>query len=361
MSSKYWIKLYHEILDDPKMGRLPDNIWRRCIELFLMAGELDNNGRLPNIDDIGWKLRVDPDELQSEINQLEQVGVLSKDEDGLYVTKFEIRQRTKSGTERSRLSRERNKNTQRTVALDATDEKTRETWRTKIYKNLPQSPGVYAIKCAGSNKLYIGASINISTRVKAHLSEMGSSPHHKMNDDFREYGPESIYVEVLEHVTDESLLKNREHHWISQYPIDGLYNTEPHGKRHRDWRNEDATIRCTDKDKDKDKEQLHGAGGRQFTDEDFGNVCQQYETEIGLLSPVISDEVKSALGLFPVVWLIDAITEAAKANKRQWRYIAGILRNWEAKGRDSPKNNDVTKAYTPQPILNNKGEVVGTL
>ncbi len=24
MSSNYWIKLYHEILDDPKMGRLFD-------------------------------------------------------------------------------------------------------------------------------------------------------------------------------------------------------------------------------------------------------------------------------------------------------------------------------------------------
>ena len=24
MASRYWIKLYHEILDDPKMGRLTD-------------------------------------------------------------------------------------------------------------------------------------------------------------------------------------------------------------------------------------------------------------------------------------------------------------------------------------------------
>ena len=25
----YWIKLYHEVLNDPKMGRLPDRLWRR--------------------------------------------------------------------------------------------------------------------------------------------------------------------------------------------------------------------------------------------------------------------------------------------------------------------------------------------
>jgi hypothetical protein len=29
-----WIKLYLEILDDPKMGKLPDWCWRRAIELF---------------------------------------------------------------------------------------------------------------------------------------------------------------------------------------------------------------------------------------------------------------------------------------------------------------------------------------
>ena len=41
MGAKFWIKLYHEILDDPKMGRMPDRLWRRTIELFLLAGELD--------------------------------------------------------------------------------------------------------------------------------------------------------------------------------------------------------------------------------------------------------------------------------------------------------------------------------
>ena len=39
MPSKYWIKLYHEVLDDPKMARLPDRLYRRCIEVFLLAGK----------------------------------------------------------------------------------------------------------------------------------------------------------------------------------------------------------------------------------------------------------------------------------------------------------------------------------
>ena len=46
MASKYWIKLYYEILDDPKLGKLTDWLFRRAIELFLLAGENDNDGLL---------------------------------------------------------------------------------------------------------------------------------------------------------------------------------------------------------------------------------------------------------------------------------------------------------------------------
>ena len=43
----YWLKLYIEILDDPKMAVLPDRLWRRIIELFLIAKKLHMNGHLP--------------------------------------------------------------------------------------------------------------------------------------------------------------------------------------------------------------------------------------------------------------------------------------------------------------------------
>ena len=68
MTGSYWIKLYHEILDDPKMGRLPDKLFRRVIELFLIAGETHENGKLPSIDDMAWRLRLDPEELEKDIS-----------------------------------------------------------------------------------------------------------------------------------------------------------------------------------------------------------------------------------------------------------------------------------------------------
>ena len=57
MASRYWIKLYHEILDDPKMGRLTDRQYRRVIELFLMAGDCEMDGGLPALVDIDLRLR----------------------------------------------------------------------------------------------------------------------------------------------------------------------------------------------------------------------------------------------------------------------------------------------------------------
>lgn len=107
MASKYWIKLYHEILDDPKMGRLPDNLWRRVIELFLIAGDADGEGELPPINDISWRLRVDSNQLMREMEELQTAGILSCVDDQWIVTNFAKRQAAETSTERWRRWRDR--------------------------------------------------------------------------------------------------------------------------------------------------------------------------------------------------------------------------------------------------------------
>ena len=106
MSSKYWIKLYHEILDDPKMGRLDDRSYRRTIELFLLAGETDAEGELPSVEDISWRLRIPYEEITDDLTSLKEVGILSE-HDGLWsVTNFSDRQSAMDGKERTRRYRE---------------------------------------------------------------------------------------------------------------------------------------------------------------------------------------------------------------------------------------------------------------
>ena len=67
---------------------------------------------------------------------------------------------------------------------------------------------------------------------------------------------------------------------------------------------------------------------------DLPDIFSLYEQNIGLLTPIIAEELKEALKLYPDTWIKDAIKEAVSLNKRSWRYISKILDNWNAGGRD---------------------------
>ena len=107
MASNYWIKLYHETLDDPKMGRLTDRQYRRVIELFLLAGDREQEGLLPPLEDIAFRLRS-PEGLKEDLEVLQKIEIISVNEQGrYYITKWGDRQGPMSNTERSQRRREK--------------------------------------------------------------------------------------------------------------------------------------------------------------------------------------------------------------------------------------------------------------
>ena len=63
------------------------------------------------------------------------------------------------------------------------------------------------------------------------------------------------------------------------------------------------------------------------------NIFALYEDNIGMLSPIIAEQLKEAEELYPSAWIEDAFLEAVSHNKRSWRYIARILERWEREGR----------------------------
>ena len=63
------------------------------------------------------------------------------------------------------------------------------------------------------------------------------------------------------------------------------------------------------------------------------NIFVLYEQNIGLLSPMIAEELKDAADLYPTEWIEAAFREAVQQNKRKWSYIRAILRHWETEGR----------------------------
>jgi DNA replication protein len=65
------------------------------------------------------------------------------------------------------------------------------------------------------------------------------------------------------------------------------------------------------------------------------NIFILYEQNIGLLSPLIADELRDAADTYPAEWIETAFREAILHNKRKWSYIRAILRRWETEGRQA--------------------------
>ena len=62
------------------------------------------------------------------------------------------------------------------------------------------------------------------------------------------------------------------------------------------------------------------------------NAFEVYENNIGPLTPIIAEELKQALDLYPEDWIVEAIHDAAKSSVRNWVYIEKILKNRKEEG-----------------------------
>ena len=107
MASRYWIKLHHALLDDPRMGRLSDSQFRLAINLMLLAGDYEQGGLLPVMEDVRWRLR-EPEHFEADLAALVRCGILTEEDDGgLWVARFAERQGAMSAGERSQLRHKR--------------------------------------------------------------------------------------------------------------------------------------------------------------------------------------------------------------------------------------------------------------
>ena len=64
------------------------------------------------------------------------------------------------------------------------------------------------------------------------------------------------------------------------------------------------------------------------------NIFLLYEQNLGTLQPLIAEELREAEGLYPMSWIEQAFREAARMNKRHWRYVNAILERWLREGKD---------------------------
>lgn len=64
------------------------------------------------------------------------------------------------------------------------------------------------------------------------------------------------------------------------------------------------------------------------------NIFVLYEQNIGMLQPMIAQELQEAEQRYPGEWIEEAFKIAVEANVRKWRYIRAILERWATEGRD---------------------------
>jgi DnaD/phage-associated family protein len=63
------------------------------------------------------------------------------------------------------------------------------------------------------------------------------------------------------------------------------------------------------------------------------NIYTLYEQNIGLLLPLVAEELREAEEQYPWEWVEAAFREAVQQNKRKWSYIRAILKRWEIEGK----------------------------
>ena len=89
------------------------------------------------------------------------------------------------------------------------------------------------------------------------------------------------------------------------------------------------------------------------------NIFTLYEQNIGMITPMIAEELKEAEKLYPLQWIEEAFKEAVTLNKRNWRYIARILERWASEGKDIGEHRgNIKKGSSDKYIKGKYGHLV---
>ena len=84
------------------------------------------------------------------------------------------------------------------------------------------------------------------------------------------------------------------------------------------------------------------------------NIFTLYEQNVGIITPLIAEELKEAERVYPPGWIEEAFREAVDLNKRSWRYIARILERWASEGKDSGEHKRNIKKDDPDKYIKGK-------
>jgi hypothetical protein len=71
-----WFRLYSEVLDCPKVQRLPPAVFKTWINLLCIANDQRDRGSIPSVEDIAFRLRMDDDTCNDHVTLLQERGLI---------------------------------------------------------------------------------------------------------------------------------------------------------------------------------------------------------------------------------------------------------------------------------------------
>ncbi len=106
--------------------------------------------------------------------------------------------------------------------------------------------------------------------------------------------------------------------------------------------------------------ELGGVVHREPLPQERPNIFTLYEQHIGLLTPLIAEDLKEAERLYPASWIEEAFQEAVRLNKPNWKYISRILERWRVQGkRHGRAGKDLKADLEPKEYLQRYGRKSG--
>jgi DnaD/phage-associated family protein len=100
----------------------------------------------------------------------------------------------------------------------------------------------------------------------------------------------------------------------------------------------EAEVKVKVKVKVEDKDTTTTAGKKNTE-----NIFTIYEGNIGMLTPIISDELKAIEQKYSLEWFKAAVKEACESQVRNLKYVQKILERWERDGFKSPMKKEDQK------------------
>ena len=77
-----WFRFYSDALENPKVQRLPGDLFKTWINLLCLANKQDDRGQLPSVEDMAFALRLPVETMAAQLVDLIDRGLIEAGDDG---------------------------------------------------------------------------------------------------------------------------------------------------------------------------------------------------------------------------------------------------------------------------------------